>query len=252
MSVLSTVTSSLPNVLNLLQGRWGIQYKINTKQKSGQSILASFSNGVQNLKDMISGTAPLVDEFEWKDVDFDSFVDLQEIEDTTITQNPIEGGSFRSVNKVVKPKQVKVTIAKAGIGYGIEDTLSEIKMLLPLARYKGQKINLEEDEDTLLQSVKNLLTDVSNLASGKMVKDRNNKSKPNLPMEFRIVTPFDMIKNLNLVKMDYTFKKDNGRNMLLLYLTFEEVRSVSVGVTNVKSPSNSSNFSIGKLSAIGG
>ena len=254
MSVLSTVTSSLPNLLNLLQGRWGIQYKINKKQPpEEQSMMAWISNGIQSVKDFVSGTDPLNDEFEWKDIQFDSFLDMKEVQDTQISQSPVENGEFKSINKVRKPKMVRVTIAKAGIGYGIEDTLSEIKMLLPLARYTGQTLEPDGDDDSLLQSAKNLITDVSNLAAGRAVKDRNNTNKPNFPMEFRVITPFDVIDKLNLIKIDYTFKQDTGRNMLILYLTFQEILEKSSFISKAtKTPSNKSNEDVGKMSLVKG
>ena len=217
MSVLSSITGSLPNVLNLLQGKWDVQYKT----KDGTAL--ANENSWLNIKGLdlsilnrLNSLPNIINQNTWKSLDFDSFLDIQEIDDTTITHNPVEGSSFRSVNKVSKPKQVKVTIAKSGIGYGIEDSIAEVKKLLPLAR--------------------------------------NMNQNPSFPLEFRICTPFDLISNLNLTKMDYTFKKDNGRNMLILYLTFEEIRSVEKSIESIRvtSPSNIGNVIIGRLSGLKG
>ena len=77
-----------------------------------------------------------------------------------------------------------------------------------------------------------------------------------IPMEFRILTPFDMITNLNLIKMDYAFKKDNGRNMLIMYLTFQEVLEVESSTISInkkiKTPTSAINENIGRLSAMKG
>ena len=121
MSVLSTITGSLPNLLNLIQGKWAVQYKKRVPPKDdlkkAWDDLDMFS--VESIGNFVNSVANVADD-GFEDLDFDSFIDLQEIQDTTITQNPIEKGSFRSANKVRKPKQIKVTLAKGGIGYGIE------------------------------------------------------------------------------------------------------------------------------------
>lgn len=250
MSVLSTVTSSLPNILNLLQGTWDVQYKIAIRDEESEGALVKLSNTIQSAKDLVSGTEPLVDNFEWKSLDFDSFIELKEVQDTQITQSPMENGSFRSVNKVRKPKTLTVVLAKAGVGYGIEDSLAEVKTLVPKARYV--KNPSAEKETGLIDAAKNLVTDVSNVLSGNPVTNRDNPNPVNLPMEFRIVTPFDMISSMNLVKLDYTFKQDTGRNMLLMYLTFQEIIEKSSYVKKtVKNPSNSSNESVGKVNPVG-
>ena len=253
MSVLSTITSSLPNVLNILQGKWDVQYIKNAKAKEYvNSKLASLRSMAKTALNFLNGQPNIEEQNEWKSLDFDSFIDIQEIQDTNITTSPIEGGSFRSVNKMRKPKQVKVTLAKAGIGYGIEDTLAEVKRLLPLARYGGQKVQQ--------YGINEIATNVSSLILSGFQETTTSKSvqkpKNNMVMLFRIVTPFDMIDNLNLVKLDYTFKKDNGRNMLLMYLTFQEILQDDTGLSSskkkVKNPTNITNENIGILSATKG
>ena len=253
MSVLSTITSSLPNVLNILQGKWDVQYIKNAKATEDvNSKLASLRSMAKTALNFLNGQPNIEEQNEWKSLDFDSFIDIQEIQDTNITTSPIEGGSFRSVNKMRKPKQVKVTLAKAGIGYGIEDTLAEVKRLLPLARYGGQKVQQ--------YGINEIATNVSSLILSGFQETTTSKSvqkpKNNMVMLFRIVTPFDMIDNLNLVKLDYTFKKDNGRNMLLMYLTFQEILQDDTGLSSskkkVKNPTNITNENIGILSATKG
>ena len=243
MSVLSTVTSSLPNVLNLLQGKWDVQYKVGKPASTPMNWLESARSVVQSAITYLNGLPSQDDGYEWKSLDFDSFVDINEVEDTSIVNHHIEGGSFRSVNKVRKPKMIKVTLAKAGIGYGIEDSLAEVKKLLPLARYS----NKESKRYGLSQAAEDaadwLLSNIFRITKTK-VKDTS------IPMEFRIVTPFDMIKKMNLIKLDYTFKKDNGRNMLLMYLTFQEILEKSAKTKgNIKQPTNADGENVGRLSA---
>lgn len=253
MSVLSTITGSLPNLLNLIQGKWTVQYRKRVPPKddlkkawndldmTSISSIGSFVNSVANVAD---------DGFE--DLDFDAFIDLQEIDDSPITKVPVEMGSFRTVNKITNPKQIKVTLAKAGIGYGIEDTLAEIKSLLPKARYGAKKQNnLNEMVDT----VKGMWNSAMDFIGADSAKTEI-KSVPvkDIEMEFRVVTPFDMIERLNLIKLDYTFKKDNGRNMLLMYLTFQEImgKSSSISSSNktIKNPTDSLPSDVGRLSAM--
>lgn len=253
MSVLSTITSSLPNVLNILQGKWDVQYIKNAKaMEDVNSKLASLRNTTKTALNFLNGQPNIEEQNEWKSLDFDSFIDIQEIQDTNITTSPIEGGSFRSVNKMRKPKQVKVTLAKAGIGYGIEDTLAEVKRLLPLARYGGQKAQQYGINEVATNVASSLLSGFQETTTSKSVQ----KPKNNMVMLFRVVTPFDMIDNLNLIKLDYTFKKDNGRNMLLMYLTFQEILQDDTGLSSskkkVKNPTNTTNENIGILSATKG
>lgn len=40
---------------------------------------------------------------------------------------------------------------------------------------------------------------------------------------FMIITPFGPIKNLNLIGLDYNFTRDNGSNLLIAKLTFQEI-----------------------------
>lgn len=241
MAFLSTITGSLPNILNLLQGKWDVQYKIASARDAG--ILESIKATVSDFISWANSRPNPNDGAKWKSLDFDSFIDMQEVAETVITKNPVEGGSFRSANKVRKPKILKITLAKAGIGYGIEDSLAEIKMLLPLARYNKNKNKREKyGLSGLVDNVKSAIT---GFFTG-LFTERRDKEE-DIPLEFRILTPFDMIKGLNLIKLDYTFKKDNGRNMLLMFLTFEEVINIEQE-TVLKNPTDSDKKNIGRLS----
>lgn len=251
MSVLSTVTGSLPNVLNLIQGEWNVEYR-NTiplseeeREKAWKEIEAVDKTSAIGMLIAFNDAMALL-ESGWKELDFDSFIEMNEVDDTQITTNPVEQGSFRSVNKVRKPKTIKVTLAKAGIGYGIEDSLKEVKELLPKARYAAEK------QRTSGQMLSDVIDAVSGYLSGQTnVIDISPKIK-SIPMEFRITTPFDMIDGLNLIKLDYTFKRDNGRNMLLMYLTFQEILEAG-GKTKkqVKNPTNSNAQNTGRKSLQG-
>lgn len=70
----------------------------------------------------------------------------------------------------------------------------------------------------------------------------------------QIVTPFGIIDNLNLVKLEYSFTRDNGSNLLIAKLHFQEiitndVDSESYTTKVVKDPSTSNTVSTGHLGA---
>jgi len=74
----------------------------------------------------------------------------------------------------------------------------------------------------------------------------------------RIVTPFGNMDNMNMIKLDYSYTRDNGSNLLIAKMTFQEVvyGNVKAGFTklnlkNVKSPSDAIKGSVGTLSAKG-
>lgn len=70
-----------------------------------------------------------------------------------------------------------------------------------------------------------------------------------------IVTPFGVMDNMNMIKLDYSYTRDNGANLLIAKMTFQEVRSGSVkgGYTKVKvkNPSDTNTQSSGTLSMKG-
>ena len=70
----------------------------------------------------------------------------------------------------------------------------------------------------------------------------------------QIVTPFGIIDNLNLVKLEYSFTRDNGSNLLVAKLHFQEivtnaVNSESFTKKKVKDPGTSNTVSTGHLGA---
>lgn len=54
------------------------------------------------------------------------------------------------------------------------------------------------------------------------VLDRLKKYKGSTQI-CRVKTPFGILTNLNLVKLDYSFTRENGANLLVAKLTFQEV-----------------------------
>lgn len=65
----------------------------------------------------------------------------------------------------------------------------------------------------------------------------------------RIVTPFGRINNLNLVKLEYRYTRDEGSNLLIAKLTFQEIKTgtVSASFVNVKNPADSKQQNSGNL-----
>lgn len=66
----------------------------------------------------------------------------------------------------------------------------------------------------------------------------------------QIVTPFGVINNLNLVKLEYSFTRDNGSNLLIAKLHFQEiVTNSSNSEKQVKDPGTTNTVSTGHLGA---
>lgn len=242
MSVLSTITSRLPNLLETIQGTWAVEYRVMTDRSKEvpQNWLGNMAGLATTASDTLVACGEIYGLFPqtWKQLDFTSFIEMNEVDDTTITKCPTERGGFRSINKVRQPKTIKVTIAKSGIGFGITDSINEIKRLLPKARYEIQK----RQEQNIGQAIASAWTSAVNSVKSTFGMDVEEQPKAKLisvPMEFRVVTPFETIEHLNLIKLDYTFKQDSGRNMLIMYLTLQEIMEKNVYSSGViKKPRN--------------
>lgn len=70
----------------------------------------------------------------------------------------------------------------------------------------------------------------------------------------QIVTPFGIIDNLNLVKLEYSFTRDNGSNLLIAKLHFQEIvtnasNSEVFTKSQVKDPGTTNTISTGHLGA---
>lgn len=236
MALLSKLTGSLPNPLTLLQGDWKIKYKNSYSVESKDTSKLSDSVSGQ-IKDIATNMLDNQLKDPWYELKFDSIISVNEIEEADIVKQQIEKGSFRSVNKIRKPKMFKVTAAVGGVGYGIEETLTELKELLPLARKEvGQSLGFK-DTMSAINGIADILA--GNMPSSDAISSYNKVLTKNyIPMEFRIETPFDTIDGLNLVKFDYTFRRETGRNMLIVDMTFEEILEggsvVSFTKANVK------------------
>ena len=254
MSILSSITSRLPNLLEIAQGTWTVEYRIRTDKSKEQEKgwLDGWEGFSTNASDMLVKAGQTYGLFPqtWQALDFTTFIEMNEVNDTNITKCPTERGGFRSINKVREPKTIKVTLAKGGVGYGIIDSLAEVKKLLPLARYGIKKREEQNIGQAIAAAWDNAVT-----VSKKLFGGEDNGTKPKLfsvPMEFRVVTPFDTIEHLNLIKLDYTFKQDSGRNMLIMYLTFQEIMEKNAYSSSEnkkpKNPTNSKKENVGTLS----
>lgn len=71
----------------------------------------------------------------------------------------------------------------------------------------------------------------------------------------RIVTPFGIMDNMNMIKLDYSYTRNNGANLLVAKMTFQEVRAGTVreGLTKreVKDPSDTKTENTGMLAPKG-
>lgn len=67
----------------------------------------------------------------------------------------------------------------------------------------------------------------------------------------RIVTPFGTMDNMNMTKLDYSYTRDNGSNLLVAKMTFQEIMSGKVKETwtklTVKNPADTNTASSGNI-----
>lgn len=69
----------------------------------------------------------------------------------------------------------------------------------------------------------------------------------------RVVTPFGYMDNLNMIGLDYSYTRDNGSNLLIAKMKFQEIRSGRVKaegkVINLKNPADADKSSTGTKAA---
>lgn len=239
MSIIAKITGSLPNPLNIFQGEWKVQYKNkfvveeakrDTSKNEDGTKKTGLDAGMSAIGDAIYNgiNSKLAD--PWEDLPFDSIISVNEVENTNIVNQPIEKGSFRSINKVKLPKEFVVVAATGGISYGIEESLSTLKELLPLTRKAVGENSTLKDIGNIYNFYKkgeeNLSIEEKTETWKSMTKGFYSRT---IPMEFRVVTPHDMTEKLNLVKFDYTFRRETGRNMLIVNMRFQEILENTMG-----------------------
>lgn len=135
--IVAKATNSLP--LPRL-GRWEVQVKneevarkpdsknplINAIRKVTNTI-DDFKEGMSDFFSFLSGDD---EAYEYRTIaDFDSLIECSIQKDSQVTSKPVEQGSFRSVNKVIKPTIAKVVLAKGGFYKGIENCLDALNKL---------------------------------------------------------------------------------------------------------------------------
>ena len=222
MSLLSIITNRLPNLLEFVQGTWDIQYNNPT-------------NWIQR------STSDITWDENWQSLDFDTVIEINGVQESSVVTHPVETGGFRAVNKVRKPRIVRVKLAKGGNGYGIEAAMDVVTKLQKMASLDSQS---NQNNNSLVQSAVNMWNNAKSAISGFVNNAlsflgggldifRSGSSGASeyvslnkiRPVEFRVITPFNMIEHLTLQKFDYTFRKETGRNMLILDLTLQEIIS---------------------------
>lgn len=236
MSLLSTLNTSLLNLVDLFHGGWEVKYrtKIPLSSDEKKELWRNVSStNYTNPSDIMTNISGLynANQDEWTNLEYDSVIDVQEITDTQITQAPVERGSFTSINKVVKPRKIKVTLAKGGTEGAITTALSVVKGLVQKSRINMKKVRNASQFINRID-VEGVGEELGISILDSMTPIPTNKSKP---LVFKIVTPFCEYENMNLTNLDYTLRKDTGY-LLIMNLTFEEIRegSSTVNLTDVE------------------
>lgn len=168
------------------------------------SVKSAISDAISGLAETVGGWFGFEStEKNWVNIaSFESFISLNGVNDSQIVENAVERGSFRSVNKLNKPRTFVVELGQGGWKSKIEG------ILYNLEKYKGST--------TLC----------------------------------RIVTPYGVIPDLNLKKLEYSFTRDNGSNLLIAKLTFQEIlyntELPDFRVETVKNPQSADSQNTGK------
>ena len=212
-SIFSTLTGRIPTgLLTGITGEWTVQVKKNDDQTEidpndwFEKFTNSVSEQITSIKNNILNKLGFDVEEEWVDIaDFDSFISMNGVHDSQIVENAVEKGSFRSTNKIIQPSTFVVELAKGGWKAGIENTRNN------LLKYQGA-------------------------LNGK-------DGKVNSTIKCRIVTPFGVINELNLKKIDYHFSQESGAYLLIARLEFREIKSYEKVLTNDKSMVKSASLS---------
>ena len=135
--IVAKATNSLP--LPRL-GRWEVQVRnedVARKPDSDNVVINAIrkvADTIDNVKEGISDFFSFLsgddEAFEYRTIaDFDSLIECSIQKDSQVTSKPVEQGSFRSVNKVIKPTIAKVVLAKGGFYKGIENCLDALNKL---------------------------------------------------------------------------------------------------------------------------
>ena len=206
---LSFLGSTISFLSDLILGdEWSIEVKKENEIKGGSiSAWTELRKGINDLKSTSKRISVLNESSEnWiKIADFDSFISMNGVHDSQIVENAIEKGSFRSVNKIIRPKQFTIELARGGGFKFLENGIKN--MLYNLEQYQGSTILC------------------------------------------RIITPYGVITNLNLKKLEYSFTRDTGSCLLIARLTFQEIigkaERKKIRVEEVKKPSDADTVDTG-------
>jgi len=141
-----------------------------------------------------------------------------------ISDYPVEQGAFATYNKVKEPYEIRMVMICAGLNYA-QSAFDALGLNLG-ASYM--------DKSDFIDTLEYMLdtTDV-----------------------FSIVTPERTYENANLIRMDYRREAREGATMLIVDMTFEEVRQVSSALytnslaptVNSASPDAADNQSLGTV-----
>lgn len=112
---LSNVVSLVSSIIT--DNTWTVQVlQEDTLLPNSSNVWTKFK---KQIKDSISSVRNLIwgstNDTNWMDIgDFDSFISINGSKSSQIVENAVEGGSFRSVNKINKPREFVVELARGG------------------------------------------------------------------------------------------------------------------------------------------
>ena len=139
---LSFAGSTISFLSDLILGdEWSVEV-LQEQDKSNKNISAytNLRKAISDIKSVAKRVSVLNESSEGyvKIADFDSFISMNGVSDSQIVENAIEQGSFRSVNKIIRPKQFTIELARGGGFKFLENGIKN--MLYNLEQYQGSTV----------------------------------------------------------------------------------------------------------------
>lgn len=201
--------------------KWGIYYAgtpyqviVGVSEPSSISGVLSQATSVAGIQSLLNG------QLMTTEVHIDSVVALNQRKGSELSNYRIEDGSFATYNKVEKPRQVQIRLAKGG-------TEDERGMFL---RWLDKRAKGYSDE--LTRYPRNIQTQTisEKLKVGGIEKPITlNKisTKMNQNNLFDIYVPEVHYTNMTLVDYVVTRESRSGANLIIANCTFQEVRQIA-------------------------
>ena len=121
-----SITASMPTIKI---SNWTI--KINKEREvvfsKDRKLIDDFKQTIKWTQEKIASFFQTTNPDAMDIAEFDSFISLNGNHSSQVVKNAIEGGAFRSVNKIKDPDKVVIELAKGGYRSAIEEVLTNLR-----------------------------------------------------------------------------------------------------------------------------